>query len=89
MILKGFDCPACAGDGCPACGGSGKMRVTGCVFDQVTEDVWDLMGAMADADHGNLPVSGGTLDQTRVFIDGLRLARRLEERCKAAHGGSL
>jgi hypothetical protein len=67
--------------------GTGKMRVERCVYEEVTGDVWELIEAMGDADHGNLPVGGGTLDQAQVFVDGLRMARVLEARCKAVHGG--
>jgi hypothetical protein len=62
--------------------GTGKVRVTQCLFDEVTPDVWELLEAMNDADHGNLPVHGGTLDQARVFMDALRYARELNDRCK-------
>lgn len=61
------------------------MTMTGCILDQITPDAWRLVEAMEDADHGNLPLAGGTLDQTEVFAQGLRWARRLEDRCKAAH----
>jgi hypothetical protein len=65
--------------------GTGKVRVTQCLFDEVTPDVWEMLDAMNDADHGNLPVSGGTLDQTRAFTEALRYARNLNDVCKARY----
>jgi hypothetical protein len=65
--------------------GTGKVRVTQCLFEEITPDVWELLEAMNDADHGNLPVHGGTLDQTRVFTESLRYARELNDRCKVQY----
>ena len=65
--------------------GTGKIRVTRCLHDEVTPDAWSMLEAMEFADHGNLPVGGGTLDQTQVFMGALRWARQLDRLCKATH----
>ncbi len=64
-------CTTCNGEGesCPACGGRGRVMLTQCPLDYVTPDVWELFDFANFADKGVMPVSGGSLDQTQIFLD--------------------
>jgi len=38
----------------------------------VTDDVWDAVLFAEHARHGAFPVTGGTLDQAKVFLEACR-----------------
>lgn len=78
--MKDLPCPACGGDeakaaDCPACQGEGCELLTRCPFDDVPAAVWECLELCEFADKGNLPVSGGVHDQTRSFLQSLRIVR--------------
>jgi hypothetical protein len=88
IILNGFVCEECGGRdelilNCKSCRGTGKIRFESCLLKIITVDIWELLDAVEFADKGNLPISGGFLDQTESFMEGLKLVRRLNAKMKA------
>lgn len=46
-----------------------------------------MLAATSDADKGHLPVGGGMLDQTQVFVAASRLIRRERAAYQSKHHG--
>jgi hypothetical protein len=67
-------CTRCNGDGCGECE-DGYVRVTGCPYRMIPEDVADLFKYYDDTKAGLPPVHGGGLDQTQSFINACRIVR--------------
>jgi len=61
-----MQCPTCDAMGCELCH-DGKVRITQCPRQCVDASTWAMVGDIAMAKRGFLPVSGGTLDQTESF----------------------
>lgn len=80
VCLEDLPCPACGGNeekapDCGTCQGHGFQLLTRCPYAEVPPDVWDMVDLCEFADKGNLPVSGGVLDQTASFLACLRFVR--------------
>lgn len=86
-----IDCPVCNGDpppeaagGCRQCGQEGRIEITDCPHKRVPRETDELIQLCEFARHGNLPVSGGTLDQTRWFLDAYQFYLAERSRLKQA-----
>ena len=62
------------------------MALTACPLEYVTDDVWQMLDAADLLEKGLPPVHGGSLDQTRVFIDAARFAWSERDRWRAQLG---
>jgi len=51
------------------------VRLIACPLSHITSDIWHAIDAADDADRGLLPVAGGTLAQTAVFVQAWRRVR--------------
>ena len=68
-----LDCPACGGSGCDQCDASGRFELAECPRLFVTPDVWDGVECAGLYEKGLPPVAGGSLDQSRIFVEAARL----------------
>jgi len=62
-------CPGCEGTGCSECKETGKIHITECPLRIVTSDIWQVIQLAELFEKGLPPVSGGTLEQAKNFID--------------------
>lgn len=69
-----FQCTECGGRGCEACGDTGRWRPQTCPARFVTPDIWEALALADAARSGAWPLAGGTLDQTRWFVEFCRFA---------------
>jgi len=72
LLLK---CVACDGKGCPECDTQGTWELKSCPTQFVDRQTCQLMRHARFAEQGILPVAGGTLDQTRSFVEALDFAQ--------------
>ena len=79
------ECAGCGGEGCPACAAIGTFRVTQCPIDFAGDDVWEAIEMAELLEHGVLPVPGGALDQSAIFLAAARFiaAERARHRAEA------
>ena len=78
----------CGGDGgdCKSCGGAGAIEIPGCARDFVTPDIWEILFAAEQAEHGVWPSAGGWLSQPRSLVDAVRLIGTLRRAWKERSG---
>ncbi len=67
-------CPRCAGRDvaeCPVCGGRGLLECT--AADQPTGDIWEVLFAAQQAEHGCWFTGGGWGEQPRMALQAIML----------------
>jgi len=67
-----LECPSCGGRGCEGCDG-GEWALTSCPREFVDAELWEVIGYAELYRKGCPPVAGGSLDQTRWFVQASRL----------------
>lgn len=82
------ECPRCEGEppegGCGGCGaGQGLLLIDRCPKRWISPDIGRLLQLLDFADEGNLPLSGGILDQTQWLLDALSFYRSEKGRLEA------
>lgn len=81
------ECVVCGGDppdaGCDRCGHEGAIEITRCPRRVLPAETQRLMQLLDFASKGQLPVSGGVLDQTQWFLDCLQFFEAESGRLKA------
>jgi len=78
------ECAGCYGEGCGECQGTGRILVTTCPLDFAGDDVWDALEMTSYLEHGALPIPGGVLDQTHIFLEAARFIGAERARQRAA-----
>ena len=76
-----MECPTCDGRGgpeCTNCHGSALITVSRCPQKLIGEDIRMLLRGADLADKGSWPVTGGWLDQSASFVDGVQFVRAEE-----------
>ena len=69
-MLAGIRCEHCHGEGCDRCEyGTATFHGCPCRF---VNDIWPALELADFARNGAWPVAGGTLDQTRCFLQVCR-----------------
>jgi len=66
-------CPSCDGAGCTPCNNKGTMIIDDCPSKMTDMKTREILRLCRLANKGALPVAGGTLDQSRQFIEALDL----------------
>jgi hypothetical protein len=60
---------------CTICAGRGRIRIEGCIKEQIRPEAWDLLEMCHFCDNGTWPVGGGVLDQTPCFLRARKFVR--------------
>lgn len=75
-------CPGCEGRGCKGCDEKGEIDITECPLETITNDVREIIALTELFQKGLPPISGGTLEQAKVFVEAARFIIGEEQRWK-------